>query len=160
LVSPDRIFESRAVIWALGEIGERDSLRALEYALSSGFRSVDAMIAMGKIGELTSIPKLVPMMVAGLSEQRDAAYRALAMILNNNRELAKETEALKLQIVPIIMQQFADGELPKSGSMRFHMCLCLARLGEKLDTARVKQFLNLGLSDDEAGHMIGLFGRR
>jgi hypothetical protein len=160
LVSPDRLYESRAVIWALGEIGSRDALNQLEYALASGFRTVDCMIAMGKIGTLTSIPKLTPMMLSGLPEQRDAAYRALAMILDKNRGLIRHLEPLPSELTRLITQQLNDADLPLSGSVRFHMCLCLARLGEKLDAARVRKYLNLSLDEKEASDMAGFFMRK
>jgi hypothetical protein len=160
LISPDRMFESRWVIWAIGEIGDPDALPQLEYALGSGFRTVDCLVAMGKIGELISVPKLTPMIMSGLPEQRDAAYRALAMILNDNRTIVQDLEALKKDLTELIMSQMADEELTKSGSMRFHMCLCLARLGEKLDVARVKKFLGLSLDENQASQMAGFFMRK
>lgn len=160
LVSPDRLYESRMVIWTLGEIGDRAALYELEYALASGFRSVDCMIAMGKIGELTSIPKLTPMAISGLPEQRDAAWRAIAMILDQNRELAQGAEPLVKELTGLIEHQLADDGLDKSGSLRFHLCLCLARLGHTLDVARVKKILNIQLDESEATEMAGFFMRK
>lgn len=160
LVSPDRLFESRSVLWALGEIASPDALPELEYALASGFRTVDCMIAMGKIGYMTSIPMLTPMVLSGMPEQQDAAYRALAMILDKNRALVPHLEPLPQDLSRLILHQLNDPDLRLSGSTRFHMCLCLARLGEKLDPASVRRYLGVSLDEDEASDMAGFFMRK
>lgn len=85
LVSPERFYESRAVIWALGELGDPDVLPTLYRALAQAFRVVDCTIAIGKIGQLTSVGQLTPLVLTGAPEQRDAAVRALAMILDHHR---------------------------------------------------------------------------
>lgn len=160
LVSPNHIFESRYVIWAIGEIALPEALHTLEHALASGFRTVDCMIAMGKIGQVSSISKLTPMIIEGLPEQRDAAYRALAMILDKNRELSGEVEELTTSLSGIIRGQFSDDKIKLSGSTRFHMALCLARLGIKLDPPTVRQYLKIDLDDSEAGGMASYFLHR
>ncbi|MCP4503831.1 MAG: hypothetical protein GY822_28225 [Deltaproteobacteria bacterium] len=158
LLSPERMFESRGVIWALGEIGHSDALDELEFSLANGFRTVECLIAIGKIGSITSIPKLTPMIISGLPEQRDAAYRSLSMILDENRDLV--SDVLRKELSGLIIGQLSDVNLPLSGSTRFHMCLSLARLGEKLDEARVKRFLNIELKEKDASKMAAFFMRK
>ena len=160
LVSPDRMYESRMVIWALGEIGDVSATRELELALASGFRSVDAIIALGKLGQITTIPRLTPMILSGLPEQRDAAYRALAMILDENRDLADVLGTARNDLVGLIVGQLEDDKVDLSGSTRFHMLLCLARLEEKLDQARVRKYLRIDLHEKEAGGMATFFASR
>jgi hypothetical protein len=160
LLSPDRLFESRMVIWALGEIGAVEALPQLEYALGSAFRTVDCLIAMGKIGSLTSLPMLTPMIVSGLPEQRDAAYRALAMILDKNRASLASLAPMPEELARLVLHQLSDADLELSGATRFHMCLCLARLGMRLDTARVRRFLRLHLEEGEATKMASFFMRK
>jgi hypothetical protein len=46
-------------------------------------------------------------------------------------------------------RDLADPHAPLSGSTRFHMLLCLARLGTRLDESRVKRYLGVGV--DAAG---------
>lgn len=159
LVSPERFFESRAVIWALGELQDPDVLPALYRALAQAFRVVDCCIAIGKIGQLTSVGELSPMIVSGAPEQRDAAYRALAMILDHHRHEGKPLGELFATLKGLIEAQLASG-MDLSGSTRFHMLLCLARMGHQLDPARVRRYLNLGVDDDEASAMAAVFTRR
>jgi hypothetical protein len=150
LVSPERFYESRAVIWALGEIGDPEVLPALSRALSQSFRVVDCLIAIGKIGQVTSVGLLLPMIVAGAPEQKDAAVRALAMVLDHHRQDGAVLSELFASLVTLIESQLAS-EHALSGSTRFFMLLCLARLGHPLDEARVRRYLRLGLDDDDAG---------
>jgi hypothetical protein len=160
LVSPDRFYESRYVIWALGEIGHEDALMELEYCVASGYRSIDALIAIGKIGHITSVPKLTPMMINGLDDQRDAAYRALAMILDNNREWIGALGSLPEELTGLITRQLNDADMVLSGSTRFHMCLCLARMGQQLDEARVRKYLRAELDETQASAMAAHFMRK
>ena len=162
LVSPDRIFESREVIWALGEIGDPAALETLDYALGSAFRTVDCLIAMGKIGQVISIPKILPMIQTGLPEQRDAAYRALAMILapQENRELVQSVEDLIAGIPNLIRHQLQELGDRLSGSTRFHMLLCLARLGHKLDRGEFRTYLGIELKKEEMSGVQAFFAGR
>jgi HEAT repeat protein len=159
LVSPERFYESRWVIWALGEIGDPAALPALEIALAHAFRVVDCLIAIGKIGQIVSIPKLTPHLT-GISEQKDAAVRALAMILDKNREDVRWMGALRDQLAGMIERDLADPDAPLSGSTRFHMLLCLARLGHKLDESRVKRYLGVGIDEADARHVATLVSGR
>jgi hypothetical protein len=158
LVSPSRIYESRHVIWALGEIGDADALPALEIALANAFRVVDCLIAIGKIGRVTSIPSVTPHLTSSFPEQKDAAARALAMILDDNRLIASRQPALKEVLVPLVEAQLADPRAPLSGSTRFFMLLCLARLAHPLDPARVQKYLGLTLDEASAKEIVGYVG--
>ncbi len=149
LVSPERFYESRAVIWALGEIGDPAVLPALYRALAQAFRVVDCAIAIGKIGQLTSVGELTPLLLVGPPEQKDAAVRALAMILDHHRNEQKPLGELFSTLAGLIEAQLESGE-PLSGSTRFHMALCLARMGRQLDEARLRRLLRLGVDDDVA----------
>ena len=162
LVSPDRIFESRDVIWALGEIGDPAALETLDYALGSAFRTVDCLIAMGKIGQLISIPKIMPMIQTGLPEQRDAAYRALAMILapQENRDLVRGVDELVDGVSDLIRNQLQHLGERLSGSTRFHMLLCLARLGNRLDRNEFRTYLGIELKKEQMSGVQAFFAGR
>ena len=88
-----------------------------------------------------------PILMHGTAEQRDAAARALAMILDKNRALAQRTASLKEALLPLIEARLADLGSATSVSTRLHLLLCLARLGHKLDPARLRTWL--GLSDND-----------
>jgi HEAT repeat protein len=149
LVSPERFYESRAVIWALGELADPDVLPALYRALAQAFRVVDCAIAIGKIGQLSSVGQLTPLILTGPPEQRDAAVRALAMILDHHRNDEKPLGDLFASLKNLLEVQLeSGGEL--SGSTRFHMLMCLARMGQRLDEPRVRRYLRLGVDDDAA----------
>jgi hypothetical protein len=149
LVSPERFYESRAVIWALGELGDPDVLPTLYRALAQAFRVVDCTIAIGKLGQLTSVGQLTPLVLVGAPEQRDAAVRALAMILDHHRHEQKPLGDLFASLKGLIEAQLGSG-MALSGSTRFHMLLCLARMGVTLDEPRIRRSLQLGIDDDAA----------
>jgi len=149
LVSPERFYESRAVIWALGELGDPDVLPALYRALAQAFRVVDCTIAIGKIGQLTSVGQLTPLIMTGPPEQKDAAIRALAMILDHHRNDTKPLGDLFSSLKNLLEVQLESGQ-PLSGSTRFHMLMCLARMGHRLDEPRIRRYLQLGIGDDVA----------
>lgn len=158
LISPERFYESRAVIWALGELGDPEVLPALYRALAQAFRVVDTAIAIGKIGQLSSVGQLTPLVLSGADEQRDAGWRALAMILDHHRNEQKPLAELFSTLKSLIEAQLGS-DMALSGSTRFHMLLCLARMGSPLDPARVRRYLQLGIDDDAVG-VASLFQKR
>ncbi len=160
LVSPERFYESRAVIWALGEIGDPAVLPALYRSLAQAFRVVDCLIAVGKIGQISSVGELTPMILQGVPEQRDAAWRAMAMILDHHRNSQKDLGEIFSQLKNLIEAQLNSEKLDLSGSTRFHMLLCLARMGVSLDPARVRRYLQLGVDDGEATAMARVFEKK
>jgi hypothetical protein len=159
LVSPARFYEARAIIWALGEIGDAEVLPVLYRALAEAFRVVDCLIAVGKIGQLASIGELTPMALEGAPEQRDAAWRAIAMVLDHHRDDGERLAAIFGPLRSFIEAQLGS-DLPLSGATRFHMLLCLARMGVALDPARVRTFLRLGVDESEATALASVFTRR
>lgn len=160
LISPERFYESRAIIWALGEIGDPAVLPALYRSLAQAFRVVDCLIAIGKIGQITSVGELMPMILSGAPEQRDAAWRAMAMILDHHRNAEKDLGVIFSQLKNLIEVQLASSTLELSGSTRFHMLLCLARMGGTLDAARVRRYLQLGVDESEASAVAKVFEKR
>jgi HEAT repeat protein len=160
LVSPTRFYESRAVIWALGEIGDPAVLPALYRSLAQAFRVVDCLIAIGKIGQITSVGEIMPMVLSGAPEQRDAGWRALAMILDHHRNAAAPLGEIFSTLKGLIEAQLASSTAELSGSTRFHMLLCLARMGMPLDAARVRRYLQLGVDESEASAVAKVFEKR
>lgn len=160
LVSPARIYESRYVIWAIGEIGMPDALPELEYSLEQGFRSVDCMIAIGKIGMITSVPKLMVFFQNGLPEQKDAAFRAFAMILHANRDYPEALRPLADMFVPQILDQLAKLHNKLDAPTRFHMLLCLSRLNHKMEHSLIRKYLGIDMGEKKAGDLAAFFMNR
>ena len=158
LVSPERFVESRWAIWALGEIADPAALPTLQIALSQCFHVVDCLIAIGKIGELSSLPALTPHLVQGLPEQKDAAVRALAMLLDRHRE-GEVGLAVRAELAGFFERDLAESTTLWK-STRFYMLLCLARMGLKLDEARVRRYLGVTLDDNDARHIKSLVERK
>lgn len=160
LVSPARIYESRHVIWAIGEIGAQDALPELERALEQGFRSNDCLMAIGKIGLLGSVPKIMPFLQNGLPDQKEVAFQALAMILNANAEYQEVIKPLQDLLVPIIMGQL-ESEFADFGiKARFYMLLCLARLNYKMEKSLVRKYLGIDMGEKEAGDLASFFMKK
>lgn len=135
LVSPRRFFESSSVIWALGEIGSLDALPVLARALSQQFRVPEALMALGKLRDVACLPIVMPWAAHGTVEQKDAAWRAMASILDENRGALAD-----------VVTALADAQLAEagaSGTVRVHALLCLARSGRKMSPDKIKRALGV-----------------
>ena len=86
--------------------------------------------------------------------------RALAMILDHHRNQQKNLGELFSQVKNLIETQLASSMAELSGSTRFHMLLCLARMGVTLDPARVRRPLQLGVDDSEASAVAKVFEKK
>lgn len=157
LVSPTRFFESRQVIWALGEIGDGDALPVLQTALSNTFRVPECLVAVGKIRSAEGVPLVLPWAVHGLPDQRDAGWGALASILDAERD-APAVRAIADDVAAIIDAQLAAKHAELSPASRLRMLLCLARLGRKMPPERVMRVL--GVDAPEASTLSQLMLRR
>lgn len=160
LVSPARIYESRYVIWAIGEIGMPDALPELEYSLEQGFRTVDCMIAIGKIGMITSVPKLMVFFQNGLPEQKEAAFRSFSMILHANRDYPEALTPLAEMMVPQILNQLEKLHAQLNPPTRFHMLLCLSRLNYKMEHSLIRKYLGIDMGEKQAGDLAAFFMNR
>lgn len=160
LVSPFRLFESTSVIWAIGEIRSKDALPVLERALKESFRTNECLIAIGKIGELTSVVNLAPFLLSGLLNQKEAAYQALANLLHHNSDAPNLLKILGEELIQAIQNQLEKKIHNDSIKTRFYMLLCLARLGHHLEPTKIKHYLELYLNKDEVGNIARYFLRR
>lgn len=140
LISPTRYLESEAVIWAVGEIGDPEALPELEQSLANDFRSELVLLAMGKIGSFSAIPSMMVKMSKGPPRQREVAYQALATLLFKSRERLDDLGVTR-QSLQVTMRR--DLKKEPSARCRYFMLLCLARLGEKMDRAKIYQALGV-----------------
>jgi hypothetical protein len=146
MISPQRTYESRAIIWAVGELGDPVALPRLRQSIENGFRVVDCLIAMGKLGDVTVLGGIMPIFMSGLPEQRDAAHRALAMILDKHRGDQGPVQELFSSLRTLIETELNQGGADTiPASTRLAMCLSLARMGVQLDAERVKRYLGISL---------------
>ncbi len=63
------------MIGALREIGSIDTLAKLEKVLFERFRSIDCLMAIGKIGSITSVPNIMLIIMPGSAEQKEAPIK-------------------------------------------------------------------------------------
>ena len=151
-----RFVESRAIIWALGEIGTDDAIPQLTLCLSESFRPVDALIALGKIGNIGTIGLIVPYILKGVGEARSMALRSLSMILEKYSDIADGVEELRMSLAQMLRTIVLEDE---DRTSRFYAMLCLARIGEKMDQAQVRQALDMSISKDQMSSFQSFFMR-
>lgn len=157
LLSPMRFVESRAIIWALGEIGANEAIPQLTLCLAESFRPVDALIALGKIGNVGTIGLIVPYILQGIGEPRTMALRALSMVLEKNADIADEVVELKKSLSEMLRTIALEDE---DRTARFYAMLCLSRLGEKMEQAQIRQALNMSISKDQMSSFQSFFMRK
>ncbi len=157
LVSPLRFFESRPVIWALGEIGSREAIPVLTLALSENFRPIDSMMALAKIGDLTAVSYLTPHIIRGERELRETALRALSILLEKNEDTPQALAELK----PVLLEPLKKLALEdESKTARFYALLSIARLGEKMPQSQIKKALQFAVSEDDLSSIQKFFLRK
>jgi HEAT repeat protein len=149
MLSPQRMFESRAIIWALGELGDPVALPRLRQSIENGFRVPECLQAMAKIGDITVLGGIYPVLVSGPVDQRDAGYRALAVVLDKHRGDSQPLAEVFGRLTTLIDQQLHDPSLSLSSGTRFAMLLSLARMGVTLDPGKVRRHLEVAVDDRE-----------
>ncbi|TNE46162.1 MAG: hypothetical protein EP343_24725 [Deltaproteobacteria bacterium] len=146
LLSPMRFVESRAIIWALGELAAEEAIPHLTQCLAEGFRIDDALIALGKIGNVGTVGLLVPYIMQGETESRAMALRALSMVLENYNDSEDAMEELSEHLHEMLNHIALED---KNRTSRFYALLCLGRLGEKMDQAQIRQALDMSIADEQ-----------
>ena len=131
-----RFVESRAIIWALGEIADDEAIPFLTQCLAEGFRVDDALIALGKIGNVGTIGLVIPYVLQGDTEGKTMALRSMSMILENYNDADDAMEELSEHLHEFLGNIALED---KNRTARFYALLCLGRLGEKMDQAQIRQ---------------------
>lgn len=157
LVSPTRFFESRPVIWAIGEIGAQEAIPILTQCLAESFRVIDAMIAFGKIGNLATSNLLIPYIVQGDSEAREIGLRSLSMMLVKNSDHPDAIAPLREVFHDTLVKISQEDE---SRTARFYALLCLGRMGEKMPQNQIRNALGMSLREDEMSSFQNFFIRK
>lgn len=145
LISPSRFFESRQIIWSLGEIGSIDASPYLHRCIREGFRVNDALIALGKIGAAQSVPLILSHALSVGGEQRDIAFRSLAEIFAQLQSSPEIIAILADDSRPMIESLLARDLAILSWDSRAYMLLCLARLGKTMHPSLIRKYLELSI---------------
>lgn len=157
LVSPLRFIESRAILWALGEIGAQEAIPVITRCLAESFRPIDAMIALGKIGNLATANMLIPYIVQGDRESREIALRSLSMIMAKNEDVPEAVNALNEIFRDLLIKMSQEDD---SKTARFYALLCLGRMGQKMRPDQVRNALGMSLREDEMSSFQNFFVRK
>lgn len=147
LVSPSRFYESRALIWAIGEIGQPSALPYLERCIQEGFRTAEALIAIGKIGSIKSISSIINLAFSGDTIQKECAYRALAMLLQTVIADESIITILAEEFGEAIRQQLANDYQQLNWECKFFMVICLARLQFSLQPSQIRRYLEISVKE-------------
>ena len=112
--------------------------------------------AVGKIGDTTSVIRLLPLLMEGSTGQREKAAHALARIARANDGWLGDEALTKATLTALERTIDAD----KSTLARFHCIIAYSLLGGRLDPARIKQALGATLSKKEMDSLSGFFSTR
>lgn len=156
LLRPDNMAVSDVVIWALGEIGDAAALPKLHGMLSDFITTEDVLEAMGKIGHVTSVVRLVPILVEGTATQREHAARALARIARKNDGWLGDEDTGKT--ARSVLERVIDGDASKVA--RFHAIVAYSLLGGTLEPKRIMAALGADMSDKDLDAMSRFFARK
>jgi len=158
MISPQFFLQSKAVIWAVGQIGSLDSLKVLSNCAQSGFRTTACLEAMGKIGSLLALPSLIGFILQGSAEETKAALGSLAQVLHENRDEGETLQLVRKEIAPILVQMLDTASFSKEA--RISMLICLSRLGVTLERQNFSRYLGLSLSTTQVDQVASYFMNR
>ncbi|MBI2378284.1 MAG: hypothetical protein HYV07_30060 [Deltaproteobacteria bacterium] len=148
--------EADAAVWALGEIGSATALPKLHRMLNDSIKSEDVLDAIGKIGGVTSVLRLLPVLMEGTTGQRQKAALALARITrkNDGSFLDADLERAVRALLERVIDKDPDLEV------RFYGILGYSLLGGHLEPSRILRALGGRLSDAELGAVSGFLAKK
>ena len=156
LLQPDNMAVADAVVWALGEIGSEEALPTLHGMLTASVLSEDVLEAMGKIGNLTSVVRLIAILTEGTENQREKAARAFSQIARAN---SGDLEDAKLQQRSLLLLERLI-EHDSSTLVRFHSIVGHSLLGGHLKPAQITRALGARLAGTRLDSVAGFFANR
>lgn len=143
------------VIWALGEIGDPHALPALHRMLEVFAQLEATCAALGKIGSIASLPRLLPVLAGADAPQRAAAAEAIARIVFAHGS-AGDAE-LDAQLRRQLEQAVERDTQPR---VRLFGILGISVLGGGLPPARILERLGGDLGEEGRRAMKTLVGRK
>jgi HEAT repeat protein len=157
LLSPTRFIESRAILWALGEIGSEEAIPYITRALAENFRPIDALMAIGKIGNIGTVGLITPYILQGETESRITALRALSMVLSRYSDATEAMAEIRPSLSDILRHIALEDA---NRTARFYALLSLARLGEKMRPDKIRQALDMSISEEQLSSFQRFFVRK
>lgn len=156
LLQPENIAVADAVVWALGEIASVDALPTLHDMLTFSILSEEVIEAMGKIGDLNSVARLLAVLAEGTQIQREKAAQALGLIARNNRGSFDDTELQQRSIK--LFEHLIENDV--SLLVRFHAIVAHSLLGGHLPPAQITKALGARLSGVRMSSVADFFANR
>jgi HEAT repeat protein len=156
LLQPDNMAVADAVVWALGEIGSDSALPTLHGMLTASVLTDDVIDAVGKIGNLTSVVRLLALLLEGTQSQREKAARAMSRVARANsgdfedKDLQHRTVTLLERLV----------EKDASLVVRFHSIVAHSLLGGHMLPAQITKALGARLAGPRMNSVADFFANR
>ncbi|MEE2903140.1 MAG: HEAT repeat domain-containing protein [Myxococcota bacterium] len=156
LLQPDNMAVADSVIWALGEIGHESALPTLHEMLTASVMSEEVLDAMGKIGNLTSVVRVIAILLEGTIQQREKAAQAFSRIARNNDGQLDDDElqARSLGLLESLIEK------DKSILVRFHCIVTHSILGGHLTSGQIMKALGARVSPSRLDSVAGFFANR
>jgi len=156
LLHADALALADAVIWALGEIGAAEATPKLHRLIHAHIQVTACVEALGKLGEGTSLVRLLPLLVEGADAQREKAAWAIARILRAQDGQGFEPELQ--QNLDLALERAVDQD--PSRVVRFHAIVALSLLGHGLEPKRILAALGGQLGPEDLDAMGNFFASR
>ena len=153
LLRPDHLAVLSAAVWALGEIGSDAALADLHAMLDAHVQSVAVIEALGKIGAVTSLPRLLSLLTEGDGEQSEKAAQAIAKIVRaNDGRIAIDAVDNALRIA--LERMIDSSDKPKTV---FFCIVAYGLLGGHLTPQRIIKGLGAGLAKEDVGAIAAFY---
>lgn len=142
---PDQMSVMDVLVWALGELRDPGALPGLHTMLERFVLSEAVLDALGKIGGVVSVMRVLPVLMEGTEAQREAAARALARIADHNdgdlgdKDLARSLKEILAKII----------DKDPSRKVRFYALVAFAKLDGHLEPNRIVSVLGGGLGQGD-----------
>jgi HEAT repeat protein len=147
VLTPDNAIAADAIIWALGEIGHDAAVAKLHTLLTQFAMTEEVLIALGKIASRASVVRLTPMLLEGMTKQRELAAEALAKIARRHKGSFGDPGLDKT--MRAVFEKVIDSD--DSRIARFHAIVAYSLIGGHLEPKRILAALGGKLSNKEIG---------
>lgn len=153
---PDQMGVMDVLVWALGEIRDPRAVPGLHTMLERFVLSEAVLEALGKIGAVVSVMRVLPVLLEGTEGQREAAARALARIADANEgDLGDKDLARSLREA---LEKTVNTDASKK--VRFYALVAYAKLDGHIEPNQILAALGGGLDASELDGVGKLLDKR